>query len=57
MEDCQCWGETKVGEPWAISGDEYPVALRGKATADLDVAVESEKVLQELRLEFDQHIR
>ena len=32
-------------------------ALRGKTTADLDVTVESEKALQEVRLEFDEHIR
>ena len=57
MEDCHCWGETKVGEPWAISEDEYPVGLQGKATADLEVTAESEKALQEMRLEFDQHVR
>ena len=40
-----CWGETEVGELWAASEDEYSVALRGKATADLDLRVESEKAL------------
>ena len=45
MEDCHCWGRTKVGEPWAVSDEEYPMALRG----DLDVGVESEKALLEVR--------
>ena len=57
MEDCHCWGETKVGKSWAVSEDEYPVALHGKATADLDVDVESEKALLEIKAEFEGYIK
>jgi hypothetical protein len=56
MEDCHCWGKTKVGDPWAVSEDEYPVALRGKATADLNEDVESERALREVRTEFEGHV-
>ena len=57
MEDCHCWGVTAVGEPWAISEAEYPVALRGKATAELDLKLDAERALHEVRLEFEGHVR
>jgi hypothetical protein len=56
MKDCHCWGETKVGDPWAVSEGEYPLALRDKATADLDDGVESERALREVRAEFEGHV-
>ena len=48
MKDCHCWGETKVGDPWAVS--------EGELTADLDDAVDSERALKELRAEFEGHV-
>jgi hypothetical protein len=56
MKDCHCWGKTKVGDPWAVSEGEYPLALRGKATADLNEDVESERALKEMRTEFEGHV-
>jgi hypothetical protein len=53
MKDCHCWGKTKVGKPWAIADEEYPVALRGKATEELDVGVDSERALLDVRTEFE----